>query len=58
MLIKIKDHRIVASEVMYFGWYENIEENEDALHIIFKCQDHLNVVGPRTLLDEFEKQYN
>ena len=53
MLIKIKDHRIVASEVQSFFW------NKDALYLGLKGNVGPYIIdGPKTLLDEFEKQYN
>lgn len=64
MLIKIYDYRIVASEVQYFYWQEidsssGLSVNNNRLLIAIKDnENYLCIPGPKTLLDEFEKQYN
>lgn len=68
MIIKIYDYRIVASEVQSFYWKDNVETFPINLgvkkamtsffYVKLKGKDcPLSMEGPKTLLGQFEKQY-
>lgn len=62
MIIKVKDHRVLATEIQAFFWREHTDEDGEpygVLKIILKGQTQgcLNIEGSKTLLGQMEKSY-
>lgn len=62
MIIKVKDHRVLATEIQAFFWQEYTDEDGEpcgVLKIILKGQAKwcLDIKGSKTLLGQMEKSY-